>query len=145
MIVSFGLALARLGVDVRTLTAAAPPPHQVLLALLARVLGGSPEVYGEIQWSNPRVVSARRALDDALRSFASFVGDDPDPDLDNRDGDGHRGATGLGGVFEDLRDSAAQLPGVMTPCRYGLQSASQMQAGRARPSPESTARDRSPN
>ncbi|MFD9976019.1 4-amino-4-deoxyprephenate dehydrogenase CmlC [Streptomyces sp. NPDC059017] len=103
VIVSFGLALARLGVDVRTLTAAAPPPHQVLLALLARVLGGSPEVYGEIQWSNPRAVSARRALADALRSFASLVGDDPDRDLDNRDGDGHRGATGLGGVFEDLR------------------------------------------
>jgi prephenate dehydrogenase len=48
-------------------------------------------------------VSARRALADALRSFASLVGDDPDRDLDNRDGDGHRGATGLGGVFEELR------------------------------------------
>lgn len=101
VIVSFGLALDRLGVDVRTLTAAAPPPHQVLLALLARVLGGRPEVYGEIQWSNPRAASARRALADALRSFASLVGDDHD--LGNRDGAGNRGATGLDGVFEELR------------------------------------------
>ncbi|MFD4029996.1 prephenate dehydrogenase dimerization domain-containing protein [Streptomyces sp. NPDC058637] len=92
VIVSFGLALARTGMDVRTLTATAPPPHQVLLALLARMLGGSPEVYGEIQWSNPRAASARRALADALRSFASLVGDDSDG----------VGPDGLDGVFEEL-------------------------------------------
>ncbi|MGW1512489.1 4-amino-4-deoxyprephenate dehydrogenase CmlC [Streptomyces sp. NPDC002394] len=91
VILSFGLALARLGVDVRTLTATAPPPHQVLLALLARVLGGSPEVYGDIQRSNPRAASARRALAEALRSFASLAGDGPDP------------AEDLDGVFEELR------------------------------------------
>ncbi|MFF3773263.1 4-amino-4-deoxyprephenate dehydrogenase CmlC [Streptomyces sp. NPDC002232] len=90
-ILSFGLALARLGVDAATLKETAPPPHQVLLALLARVLGGSPEVYGDIQRSNPRAASARRALAEALGSFAEAAGDGPDP------------AEGLDGVFEELR------------------------------------------
>ncbi|MDB1090285.1 prephenate dehydrogenase/arogenate dehydrogenase family protein [Streptomyces sp. ACA25] len=103
VIVSFGIALARLGVDVRTLTETAPPPHQVLLALLARVLGGSPKVYGEIQWSNPRAASARRALADALHSFASLVGDDPDLHNKDSDGDGHRETEGLDSVFDELR------------------------------------------
>ncbi|WP_431780378.1 prephenate dehydrogenase dimerization domain-containing protein [Streptomyces chumphonensis] len=96
VIVSFGLALTRMGVDVRTLTATAPPPHQVLIALLARVLGGSPEVYGEIQWGNPQAASARGALAEALRSFGSLVGDAPD-------GDGGRGAEGLDCAFQELR------------------------------------------
>ncbi|MFG3192437.1 4-amino-4-deoxyprephenate dehydrogenase CmlC [Streptomyces omiyaensis] len=109
VILSFGLALARLGVDVRTLTATAPPPHQVLLALLARVLGGTPEVYGDIQRSNPRAASARRALAEALRSFVSLVGDDPDragaPDPAGDPGHprGNDGAGDLDGVFEELR------------------------------------------
>ncbi|MER5963216.1 prephenate dehydrogenase dimerization domain-containing protein [Streptomyces sp. NPDC002057] len=94
VVLSFGLALTRLGVDVRTLTATAPPPHQALLALLARVLGGTPEVYGEIQWSNPRAAPARRALADALRSFAALVGDGPEPGGP---------AEGLDGAFEELR------------------------------------------
>ncbi|QES04915.1 prephenate dehydrogenase [Streptomyces venezuelae] len=109
VILSFGLALARLGVDVRALAATAPPPHQVLLALLARVLGGSPEVYGDIQRSNPRAASARRALAEALRSFAALVGDDPDRvDAPGRaDAPGHPGgcdgAGNLDGVFGELR------------------------------------------
>ncbi|MEV3992608.1 prephenate dehydrogenase/arogenate dehydrogenase family protein [Streptomyces sp. NPDC049837] len=104
VIVSFGLALARLGVDIRTLTATAPPPHLTLLALLARVLGGSPEVYGEIQRSNPHAADARRALADALRAFASLVtADDGDGDaLGDGDG-GHEGAEGLDAAFERLR------------------------------------------
>ncbi len=107
VILSFGLALTRLGVDIRTLTATAPPPHQVLLTLLARVLGGRPEVYGEIQWSNPGAASARRALAEALRSFSSLIGDDLDS-VDSLDllggavGD-PRAAAGLDGVFEELR------------------------------------------
>ncbi|WP_306329219.1 4-amino-4-deoxyprephenate dehydrogenase CmlC [Streptomyces venezuelae] len=103
VILSFGLALARLGVDVRALAATAPPPHQVLLALLARVLGGSPEVYGDIQRSNPRAAPARRALAEALRSFASLVGDDPARPGDPGDPGGVDGAGELDGVFEELR------------------------------------------
>ncbi|MFJ2783094.1 prephenate dehydrogenase dimerization domain-containing protein [Streptomyces sp. NPDC093249] len=94
VVLSFGLALTRLGVDVRTLTATAPPPHRVLLALLARILGGSPEVYGEIQRSNPGAAPARRALADALRSLGPLLGDGPGPG---------GAAEGLDGVFEELR------------------------------------------
>lgn len=102
VIVSFGLALARLGVDVRTLTATAPPPHLTLLTLLARVLGGSPEVYGEIQRSNAHAASARRALADALHAFASLIGDGDG--LGDSDSDGDReGAEDLDAAFEQLR------------------------------------------
>ncbi|MEU3404180.1 prephenate dehydrogenase dimerization domain-containing protein [Streptomyces sp. NPDC006670] len=87
VILSFGMALAGLGVDIGTLTATAPPPHRVLLALLARMLGGSPEVYGDIQRANPQAAGARRALADAVRSFGPQAGGD----------------LGLEGVFEELR------------------------------------------
>ncbi len=100
VIVSFGLALARLGVDVRTLTATAPPPHLTLLTLLARVLGGSPEVYGEIQRSNDHAASARRALADALHAFASLIGDGDG--LGDSDGD-REGAEDLDAAFDRLR------------------------------------------
>ncbi|MFI1940825.1 prephenate dehydrogenase/arogenate dehydrogenase family protein [Streptomyces purpureus] len=96
VIVSFGLALTQLDVDVRTLTSTAPPPHVTLLALLARVLGGSPEVYGEIQRSNPHAASARQALCDALRSFASLVEEGGCTD----EGDAARG---MDAAFERLR------------------------------------------
>ncbi|AOR34520.1 4-amino-4-deoxyprephenate dehydrogenase [Streptomyces fodineus] len=96
VIVSFGLALDRLGVDVRTLTATAPPPHLTLLTLLARVLGGSADVYGDIQRSNPHAAAARRALADALRAFDSLIGDD------DSDG-GHRRVEGLDAAFGRLR------------------------------------------
>ncbi|TDC60421.1 prephenate dehydrogenase [Micromonospora sp. KC207] len=88
MILSFGLALPKLGVDVEQLTATAPPPHLTLLALLARVLDGSPEVYEEIQRVNPYANAARQALADGLRAFTSVVDD---------------GEQGLDATFEDLR------------------------------------------
>ncbi|MGN5378582.1 hypothetical protein ACQ4WX_17415 [Streptomyces lasalocidi] len=102
VIVSFGLALARLGVDVRTLTATAPPPHLTLLTLLARVLGGSADVYGDIQRSNPHAATARRALADALRAFDSLIGDADGDGLGDSDG-GHRRVEGLDAAFGELR------------------------------------------
>lgn len=87
-ILSFGLAVAESDVDFDRLAASAPPPNLALLALLARVLDGSPEVYREIQSANPHAVSARRALAEALRSFAGVV-----------EGDGE----GLAATFDRLR------------------------------------------
>ncbi|GAA3432641.1 chorismate mutase family protein [Kutzneria kofuensis] len=72
-VLSFGLALTRLGVDAERLAATAPPPHTTLLALLARITGGSPEVYLDVQAANPHAPAARQALADGLRAFATAV------------------------------------------------------------------------
>ncbi|MEU3994110.1 prephenate dehydrogenase/arogenate dehydrogenase family protein [Streptomyces platensis] len=61
-VLAFGSALAELGVDVDTLCAVAPPPHTVMLALLARISSGTPEVYWDVQAGNPLASEARSAL-----------------------------------------------------------------------------------
>ncbi|MEU7477785.1 prephenate dehydrogenase/arogenate dehydrogenase family protein [Lentzea sp. NPDC042327] len=72
-VLSFGLALARLGVPADRLAATAPPPHLTLLALLARITSGRPEVYLDVQEANPHAAGARQALADGLRAFAAAV------------------------------------------------------------------------
>ncbi|MGW1196479.1 prephenate dehydrogenase dimerization domain-containing protein [Streptomyces sp. NPDC002536] len=72
-VLGFGLALAELPVGIDRLTAAAPPPHTLLLALLARMTGGSPEVYWDIQRANPHAAQARDALARGLRQLADLV------------------------------------------------------------------------
>lgn len=72
-ILAFGLALAELGVDGRDLTALATPPHLMSLALLARVGGGVPEVYWDIQSANPFAREARLALTSALHTLVETV------------------------------------------------------------------------
>ncbi|MEN0134838.1 MAG: prephenate dehydrogenase/arogenate dehydrogenase family protein [Rhodococcus sp. (in: high G+C Gram-positive bacteria)] len=72
-VLAFGLALAELGVDGAELTAVGTPPHLVSLALLARVGGGVPEVYRDIQAGNPYAGDARRALAAALATLADTV------------------------------------------------------------------------
>ncbi|MFC9551169.1 prephenate dehydrogenase dimerization domain-containing protein [Rhodococcus sp. NPDC056960] len=72
-ILAFGLALAELGVDGAALTAMGTPPHLVSLALLARVGGGVPEVYRDIQAGNPFAGDARRALAAALATLTETV------------------------------------------------------------------------
>ncbi|WP_165963983.1 prephenate dehydrogenase dimerization domain-containing protein [Actinomadura sp. KC216] len=65
-ILAFGGALRLLGADAGALTRAAPPPHRAMLALLARVVSGTPEVYRDVQAANPYAGEARKALADAL-------------------------------------------------------------------------------
>ncbi|BAH54409.1 prephenate dehydrogenase/arogenate dehydrogenase family protein [Rhodococcus opacus] len=72
-VLAFGLALAELGVDGAELTAVGTPPHLVSLALLARVGGGVPEVYRDIQAGNPYAGDARRALAAALATLTNTV------------------------------------------------------------------------
>lgn len=88
-VLGFGMALTRLDLPVATLAATAPPPHQTLLALLARVLSNSPEVYWDIQAANPYAQQARAALADGLRELAQLVADD---DVD-----------GFGQIFDAIR------------------------------------------
>ena len=52
-VLAFGLALDDLDVDVAELAAVAPPPHATLLALLARIAAGHPEVYWDVQAGQP--------------------------------------------------------------------------------------------
>ena len=64
-VLAFGVALAELGVSADELIAVAPPPHRTLLALLARIAGGEPEVYWDVQAGNPHAGATRKALFDA--------------------------------------------------------------------------------
>ncbi|MFD5493153.1 prephenate dehydrogenase/arogenate dehydrogenase family protein [Streptomyces sp. NPDC127091] len=72
-VLSFGLALTRLDVPAEDLRAAAPPPANALLALLARIASGTPEVYWDVQHGNPEAAPARKALADAVRRLAETV------------------------------------------------------------------------
>ncbi|WP_053913778.1 prephenate dehydrogenase/arogenate dehydrogenase family protein [Streptomyces sp. TP-A0875] len=74
-VLGFGLALRALDVPVADVAALAPPPANTLLALLARITSGSPEVYGDVQGANPEAAAARSALDEALRRLAEATGD----------------------------------------------------------------------
>ena len=72
-ILAFGLALRRLEYDLPAVRPIMPPPHRALLALLARVLSASPEVYRDIQSVNPHAPAARQALADGLRELEQVV------------------------------------------------------------------------
>lgn len=61
-IIAFGLALRDLGLDLSQLLAFAPPPHHLLLALLARIASAPADVYWDVQASNPGAATARAAL-----------------------------------------------------------------------------------
>lgn len=65
-VLAFGLALADLDVNITLLSTLAPPPHAALLALLARIVSGTPEVYWDIQSGNPQAPLARAALASSL-------------------------------------------------------------------------------
>ena len=61
-IISFGLAIMKSGVSHEELVRLAPPPCVTLLALLARVASGSPEVYWDVQFANPQAAESRTNL-----------------------------------------------------------------------------------
>jgi prephenate dehydrogenase len=72
-VLAFGLALADLGFDVTDLGAIAPAPHVTLLALLARIAGGTEEVYWDVQSANPLAAPARTALARGARRLADLI------------------------------------------------------------------------
>jgi prephenate dehydrogenase len=72
-VLAFGLALVDLNLDIDLLSALAPPPHATLLALLARIASGTPEVYWDIQSANPQAVAARAALARGLERLVESI------------------------------------------------------------------------
>lgn len=72
-ILSFGIALADLEVSIDDLRSLAPPPHATALAMLARITGGEPEVYWDVQAGNPYAQNARAALNAATLRVADAV------------------------------------------------------------------------
>ncbi|GAB98804.1 putative prephenate dehydrogenase [Gordonia namibiensis NBRC 108229] len=78
-ILAFGYALADLGVDADEAAALATPPFTTMSALLARITGGTPEVYRDVQASNPCAPAAREALARAVsRVSDASAGDTED-------------------------------------------------------------------
>lgn len=76
-ILAFGIALDRLDVPGVAARVAAPP-HTVLRALLARITGGTAEVYHDIQRTNPYADTARRALAEAVADLDAATDALPD-------------------------------------------------------------------
>jgi prephenate dehydrogenase len=64
-VLAFGSAVARSGCDIGALLSLAPPPHLVMLALLARIVSGVPEVYWDIQMG-PHAAMMRGMVRDGL-------------------------------------------------------------------------------
>jgi prephenate dehydrogenase len=72
-ILAFGLALRRLDYDLETVLPVMTPPHRAMLALLARILSASPEVYWDIQVQNPCAPEARQALESGLQELSRLI------------------------------------------------------------------------
>jgi 4-amino-4-deoxyprephenate dehydrogenase len=72
-VLGYGIALAGLGTPAAELRRVAPPPANTMLALLARVVSGAPEVYWDVQHANSEATGARTALADGIRRLAELV------------------------------------------------------------------------
>lgn len=68
-ILAFGASLLESDYDVGRVMAFAPPPHRALMALLARICAGEPEVYRDIQASNTLAPLTRRRLGDGVSAL----------------------------------------------------------------------------
>lgn len=81
-ILAFGTALQSLSYDLKTVEPIMAPPHRTLLALLARILSTSPEVYWDIQASNPYAAEARHAFMSGNREFSKLIDSENQPDFE---------------------------------------------------------------
>jgi prephenate dehydrogenase len=72
-LLGFGFALQDLGVTTEELCGLAPPPHLTMLGMLARIVSGVPEVYWDIQASNPEAPFARKALQRGIERLAAVM------------------------------------------------------------------------
>ncbi|QFZ21165.1 prephenate dehydrogenase dimerization domain-containing protein [Saccharothrix syringae] len=91
------------GGDPAELVGLAPPPHLTALAMTARISGGNPDVYWDIQAANPYASAARAALAEGLLALDKLasVGD-------------RAGFADLLGRIEDRLDG--QAPGLRDRC-----------------------------
>ncbi|MGW0538195.1 prephenate dehydrogenase/arogenate dehydrogenase family protein [Streptomyces sp. NPDC003032] len=83
-VLAFGQALSELNVDIEELAAVAPPPHATLLALLARITSGPPEVYWDVQSANPLAEGARDALARGVDRLRDLISDGGEEDFAHR-------------------------------------------------------------
>lgn len=105
-ILSFGLALAEDDVEPAELVAVGTPPHVLSLALLARVSGGTPDVYWDVQAGNPYAEQARRGLADAVTTLNDVV---EKGDVSGFARIMERAESALGGESEALRTTCAEV------------------------------------
>lgn len=105
-LLSFGLALSQFGISTTELRQIAPPPHNVLLAMLARVAAGTPEVYWDVQAANPEALAARQALADGVRRFADLLATGTEEDFAAML---HEVRDAFGPELEHYRDTCARL------------------------------------
>ncbi|GAA2149854.1 hypothetical protein GCM10009760_43500 [Kitasatospora kazusensis] len=105
-VLGFGLALGGLGVGAAESRQIAPPPHQVLLAMLARITAGTPEVYWDVQAANPEAAAARQALADGVRRIADLLATGTEEDFAAAL---HEVRDGFGPELQHYRDLCARL------------------------------------
>lgn len=101
-VLAFGHALRTLDADVDELIAVAPPPHATLLALLARISSGAPEVYWDIQSGNPLTADVHAALARGVEHLRDVVGSGNAADFEGLLSD-------VAGVLGERRQSLADL------------------------------------
>jgi prephenate dehydrogenase len=72
-LISFGLALNKMGYGIEETLRMSTPLHRIMLALLARVLAGDPEIYWRIQLKHPLSSRARHLLMQSLEGLDAAV------------------------------------------------------------------------
>jgi prephenate dehydrogenase len=72
-ILAFGLTIRELGYDSHTVWKLATPPHRILLALLHRLISGSPEIYWDIQRYHGQSLLVRAKLQAAAASLNETI------------------------------------------------------------------------
>ncbi|MGW4378919.1 prephenate dehydrogenase dimerization domain-containing protein [Kitasatospora sp. NPDC004531] len=105
-VLAFGHALHALDADIDDLIAVAPPPHATLLAVLARIASGAPEVYWDVQAGNPMTPDVHEALAGGVEQLRKTVRGGDEAEFERLLGD-VRGV--LGEQRQALQDACAQL------------------------------------
>ncbi|MEH6582160.1 MAG: prephenate dehydrogenase/arogenate dehydrogenase family protein [Halioglobus sp.] len=72
-ILVLGMAFSKLNYKPSTAKSIWTPPHQTMLAMLARILNADPEVYRDIQESNPYAREARDVLTESIGEFENTI------------------------------------------------------------------------
>ena len=72
-ILGFGKALAKTSLSINLILEIMPPPMRCMMALLARILVGSPEVYWGIQTENKYAQDQRKAIVQGIEELMSCV------------------------------------------------------------------------
>ncbi len=71
--IASGMALEKLGADVKKTKAFASPIYSLRLAMIGRILSQSPELYADIEIENPRTVTAVHAYMAAIEELNSAI------------------------------------------------------------------------